>query len=115
MAANRQSPASEWLTYNAAAERLGLSPAAIALRAGRWPTRRRSDTGEVEIEVPGTLLGSNIVAAKPVIDHDLRRRVAQAVHRAHLPTPVSEECPFDKIFAALRDTWGRLISNSRRR
>jgi hypothetical protein len=50
-------PASEWLTYSAAAERLGVSPSSIALRAGRWPMRKRSDTGEVEIEVPGTVLG----------------------------------------------------------
>jgi len=54
-------PASEWMTYSAAAERLGVSPSSIALRAGRWPMRKRSDTGEVEIEVPGSLLAVHTV------------------------------------------------------
>jgi len=49
-------PASEWLTYSAGAERLGVSPNSIALREARRPMRKRSENGEMEIEVPGTLL-----------------------------------------------------------
>lgn len=51
-------PVSEWLTYRAAA-RLGLPESAIALRAGRWPIRKRTDTGELEIEVPGAVLAAS--------------------------------------------------------
>ena len=51
-------PPSEWLTYRAAGERMGVGPAAVAARArrGRWPKRTRNDTGEAEILVPGELL-----------------------------------------------------------
>ena len=53
-------PAAEWLTYKAAADRLGLQPTAVAARArrARWPKRLRNDTGEAEILVPGELLAS---------------------------------------------------------
>ena len=54
-----EEPVSEWLTYSDAAARLGLPENAIALRAGRWPVRKRSDTGELEIEVPGAVLAAS--------------------------------------------------------
>ena len=51
-------PSSRWMTYSAAAERLGLTPGLVAARARRrrWPTRIRGDTGEAEVEVPAALL-----------------------------------------------------------
>jgi hypothetical protein len=53
-------PPGEWLTYKAAADRLGLQPSAVAARArrARWPKRLRNDTGEAEILVPGELLAT---------------------------------------------------------
>jgi hypothetical protein len=50
-----------WLTYQQAAERLGLpTPNAAAARArrGKWPKRIRNDTGEAEIAVPAELLSA---------------------------------------------------------
>jgi len=74
-------PSSEWMTYRAAAGRLGLTPGLVAARArrGRWRTRPRSDTGEAEVEVPNALLyiGSFEIELEP--DLPLRERVAQAV------------------------------------
>ena len=54
-------PPSEWLTYKAAGERLGLRPAAVAAcaRRDRWPMRKRNDTGEPEVEVPGVLFAAD--------------------------------------------------------
>lgn len=101
-------PASEWLTYSAAAERLGLPQNVIALRAGRWPTRKRSDTGEVEIEVPGTVLALTVVEGAAGTDPELRSRVAEAVSRAHMPRTSAEDRPLARLAAALRQTWRRL-------
>jgi len=100
MAGDRQIPHSEWLTYSAAAERLGLTPTAVALRAGRWPTRKRSDTGEVEIEVPGYLL-----TPWAGTDDSLRSRVAHAVSGARAPSSVGSPGRIAKIGAALRHKW----------
>ena len=74
---------SMWLTYDAAAEQLGLTQGQVAARArrGRWPTRRRSDTGDIEIEVPGDLLIPNASWAIVEPDEELRQRVADAVGR----------------------------------
>ena len=74
-------PSSRWMTYNAAAERLGLSPGLVAARARRrrWPTRIRSDTGEAEVEVPAALLDIDSVEIELKPDLPLRERVAQAV------------------------------------
>jgi hypothetical protein len=76
-------PPSEWLTYKAAGERLGLRPAAVAARArrNRWPMRRRNDTGEPEVEIPGDLLAADIAVIELGPDQELRKRVAQAVAR----------------------------------
>ena len=71
-------PASEWMTYSAAAKRLGVSPSSVALRAGRWPMRKRGDNGEVEIEVPGTLLAGHTIERRAGADQELRSRVAEA-------------------------------------
>jgi hypothetical protein len=100
-------PASEWMTYGAAAERLGVSPSSIALRAGRWPMRKRSDTGEVEVEVPGALLAHDTVQREPGADQELRRRVAEAVSRVHRPGPSSRERTLTRIAMALKETWWR--------
>ena len=68
----KKSPAlfksSGWMTYSAAAERLGLTPGLVAARArrGRWPTRTRSDTGEAEVEVPDTVLAVGSVELEQV-------------------------------------------------
>ena len=54
-------PASEWLTYQQAAERLGLrSPNAAAARArrGKWAKRHRNTGSAAEILVPGELLAT---------------------------------------------------------
>jgi hypothetical protein len=102
-----QRPASEWMTYSAAAERLGVSPSSIALRAGRWPMRKRSDTGEVEIEVPGPLLAGHTIEGRAGADQELRSRVAEALSRAHTPRPRGQERTLAKIAMALRQTWSR--------
>ena len=99
-------PASEWLTYSAAADRLGLSPSSIAFRAGRWPIRKRSDTGEVEIEVPGTLLADHTIKGRAGADQELRSRVAEALSRAHRRLR-GQERTLTKIAMALRQTWWR--------
>ena len=72
---------SEWMTYSAAAGRLGLTPGLVAARArrGRWRTRTRSDTGEAEVEVPDAVLGIGSVEIELEPDLPLRERVAQAV------------------------------------
>jgi hypothetical protein len=74
-------PSSGWMTYSAAAERLGLTPGLVAARArrGRWRTRTRSDTGEAEVEVPDALLDIGSVEIELEPDLPLRERVAQAV------------------------------------
>ena len=74
-------PSSRWMTYNAAAARLGLTPGLVAARArrGRWRTRTRSDTGEAELEVPEALLNIYSVEIELEPDLPLRERVAQAV------------------------------------
>ena len=103
-------PTSEWMTYSAAAERLGVSPSSIALRAGRWPMRKRSDTGEVEIEVPGPVLGGHTIEGRADADKELRSRVAEALNRAHRPKPRSQERTLAKIAMALRQSWWRFRS-----
>jgi hypothetical protein len=100
-------PPSEWLTYSAAAERLGLSPSSIAFRAGRWPIRKRSATGEVEIKVPGTLLAVHAVEGGAAGDQELRSRVAEAVSRVHTARGRSQERTLAKIATALRQNWWR--------
>ena len=74
-------PSSGWMTYSAAAGRLGLTPGLVAARArrGRWQTRTRSDTGEAEVEVPDALLDIGSVEVELEPDLPLRERVAQAV------------------------------------
>jgi|ERR1051325_5494445 hypothetical protein len=100
-------PASEWMTYSAAAERLGVSPSSIALRAGRWPMRKRIDTGEVEIEVPGALLADHTTEGRAGADQDLRSRVAEALSRAHRPGPRRQERTLAQFATALRQIWWR--------
>ena len=74
-------PSSRWMTYSAAAERLGLTPGLVAARARRrrWPTRIRGDTGEAEVEVPAALLDIDFIEIELEPDLSLRERVAQAV------------------------------------
>ena len=74
-------PSSRWMTYSAAAERLGLTPGLVAARARRrrWPTRIRGDTGEAEVEVPAALLDIDSIEIELEPDLPLRERVAQAV------------------------------------
>ena len=74
-------PSSRWMTYSAAAERLGLTPRLVAARAhrGRWRTRTRGETGEAEVEVPYALLDADSVEIKLKPDLLLRERVARAV------------------------------------
>ena len=74
-------PSSRWMTYSAAAQRLGLTPRLVAARArrGRWRTRIRGATGEPEVEVPYALLDMYSVEIKLKPDLALRERVAQAV------------------------------------
>ena len=76
-------PSSRWMTYSAAAERLGLTPRLVAARArrGRWRTRTRGSTGEAEVEVPYALLDIDSVEIKLKPDLALRERVAQAVRQ----------------------------------
>ena len=76
-------PSSRWMTYSAAAERLGLTPRLVAARArrGRWRTRTRSATGEPEVEIPYALLDIYSVEIKLKPDLALRERVAQAVRQ----------------------------------
>ena len=100
-------PASEWLTYSAAAERLGVSSNSIVLRAGRWPMRKRSDTGEVEIEVPGSLLAVHTGLGGAEGDEELRSRVAEAVSRVHRQRPRGQAHTLERIATALRQTWWR--------
>ena len=71
-------PASEWLTYLQAAERLGLrSPNAAAARArrGKWAKRIRNTDNAAEILVPGELL------ARPT------RNLPVQSHQPPAPTP----------------------------
>lgn len=100
-------PASEWMTYSAAAERLGVSRSSITFRAGRWPMRKRNDTGEVEIEVPGTLLAGHTIEGRAGADQELRSRVAEALSRAHKPRPRSQERTVAKLATVLRQIWWR--------
>ena len=74
-------PSSRWMTYGAAAERLGLTPRLVAARArrGRWRTRTRGATGEPEVEVPYALLDIDSVVSELKPDLAFRERVAQAV------------------------------------
>ena len=74
-------PSSRWMTYSAAAQRLGLTPRLVAARArrGRWRTRTRGATGEAEVEVPYALLDIDSAEIKLKPDLALRERVAQAV------------------------------------
>ena len=74
-------PSSRWMTYSAAAQRLGLTPRLVAARArrGRWRTRTRGDTGAAEVEVPYALLDIDSVEIRLKPDLALRERVAQAV------------------------------------
>ena len=74
-------PSSRWMTYSAAAERLGLTPRLLAARArrGRWRTRTRGATGEAEVEIPYALLDMYSAEIKLKPDLSLRDRVAQAV------------------------------------
>ena len=74
-------PSSRWMTYTAAAERLGLTPRLVAARAhrGRWRTRTGDDTGEAEVEVPYALLDIEPVEIRLKPDLPLRERVADAV------------------------------------
>jgi|SRR5829696_10406211 len=76
-------PPSEWVTYKAAGERLGLRPAIVAAcaRRDRWPMRKRNDTGEPEVEVPGVLLAADTAVAELGPDQELRERIAQIVAR----------------------------------
>ena len=74
-------PSSRWMTYSAAAQRLGLTPRLVAARAlrGRWRTRTRGDSGEAEVELPYALLDIDSVEIKLKPDLAFRERVAQAV------------------------------------
>jgi hypothetical protein len=74
-------PSSRWMTYSAAAERLGLTPGLVAARARRrrWPTRIRGDTGEAEVEVPTALLDIDSIEIELEPDLALQERVAKAV------------------------------------
>src|SRR4030095_13244875 len=74
-------PSSRWMTYGAAAERLGLTPRLVAARARRrrWRTRIRGATGEPEVEVPYALLDIDSVVVELKPDLAFRERVAQAV------------------------------------
>jgi hypothetical protein len=76
-------PSSRWMTYSAAAERLGLTPRLVAARAlrGRWRTRTRGDTGEPEVELPYALLDIDSIEIQLKPDLALRERVAQAVRQ----------------------------------
>ena len=76
-------PSSRWMTYSAAAERLGLTPRLVAARArrGRWRTRTRGATGEPDVEIPYALLDIDSVEIKLKPDLALRERVAQAVRQ----------------------------------
>ena len=71
---------SQWLTYLAASERLGLSPSTVAARARRqgWPIRM-SSMGETEVEVPGASLAARKVALDA--SSEMHERVASAVGR----------------------------------
>ena len=73
-------PSSGWMTYGAAAARLGLTPGLIAARARRrrWQTRT-GDTGEAEVEVPEALLDFDSAEIELAPDLLLRERVARAV------------------------------------
>ena len=70
-------PSSRWMTYSAAAVRLGLTPGLVAARARRrrWQTR----TGEAEVEVPEALLDIDSAEIELAPDLLLRERVARAV------------------------------------
>src|SRR6476620_8218696 len=74
-----ETPPSEWLTYLAASERLGLSPSTVATRARRrgWPIR--VSMGETEVEVPGASLAARKVAVDAA--SGMHERVASAVGR----------------------------------
>jgi hypothetical protein len=118
-------PSSRWMTYSAAAERLGLTPGLVAARArrGRWRTRTRGDTGEAEVEVPDALLdiGTGELGIGPVEielepDLPLRERVAQAVGQVDRADATrarekayAEERAIDKARAAApKRPWWRL-------
>jgi hypothetical protein len=94
-------PSSGWMTYSAAAERLGLTPGLVAARArrGRWHTRIRSDTGEAEVEVPATLLDIDFIEIELEPDLPLRERVALAVGQVDRREATSAR---DKAFAEER-------------
>ena len=74
-------PSSRWMTYSAAAVRLGLTPGLVAARAlrRRWPTRIRGDTGEAEVAVRAALLDIDSAEIELAPDLLLRERVARAV------------------------------------
>jgi hypothetical protein len=118
-------PSSRWMTCNAAAERLGLTPGLVVARArrGRWRTRTRGDTGEAEVEVPDALLdiGTGELDIGPVEielepDLPLRERVAQAVGQVDRADATrarekayAEERAIDKARAAApKRPWWRL-------
>jgi hypothetical protein len=111
-------PSSRWMTYSAAAERLGLTPGLVAARArrGRWRTRTRGDTGEAEVEVPDALLDIGPVEIELEPDLPLRERVAQAVGQVDRADATrarekayAEERAIDKARAAApKRPWWRL-------
>jgi hypothetical protein len=118
-------PSSRWMTYSAAAERLGLTLGLVAARArrSRWRTRTRGDTGEAEVEVPDALLdiGTGELDIGPVEielepDLPLRERVAQAVGQVDRADATrarekayAEERAIDKARAAApKRPWWRL-------
>ena len=70
--------------------------------------RRRSDSGEVEIEVPGTLLAVDTVQRGTGADQELRSRVAEAVSRVHKVKRGGQQRTLAKIATALRQTWWRI-------
>lgn len=91
-------PPAEWLTYKAAADRLGLQATAVAARARRahWPKRLRNDTGEAEILVPGELLAKPPTAPQearpaPAPDDAEAPNVADAVRAAVGPLQAALE------------------------
>jgi chromosome segregation ATPase len=81
------SPFPTWLTYQQAAERLGLrsaSAAAARARRAKWPRRIKNDTLEAEVCVPADLL-----AAGPQKPRERRQPAARAADATALVEAVA--------------------------
>lgn len=110
-----QQPTAEWLTYQQAAQRLGLrsaNAAAARARRGRWPKRIRNTDNAAEVLVPGELLRSG--ATRDLLVHELRKIGRTAAHlpvqqREAPPPPLDAPTVADAVRAAVAPLEAALV------